>query len=1089
MAGFARRGTELTCDGVSLSEIARAAGTPVYVYSRELIEENYRRFDAAFATVPHLVCYATKANSNLSVLRVLAELGAGADVVSGGELRAALEAGIPASRIVFSGVGKTEDEIAYAVHSRILTFNAESERELEKISAAAGVLGRTARVALRVNPDIDAKTHPYISTGLAHNKFGIGIAKARSVYDKARGLPGLSATGVQAHIGSQITDAAVLAETARELASLARELMGAGFPLETLDVGGGIGIATASGPGLSPEAYAEAVLPELAGLPLKILTEPGRAIVGPAGALVTRVLDVKGNGGKRFVVVDAGMNDLIRPALYEAEHPIEAVVPHNEPCVADVVGPVCESSDIFARDRTMDRPREGDFLAILDVGRLRLRHVFQLQLPAARGRGLSRARRVPDRAAARDLGGSDRSRASVKTRTLFLAGALLAGACREASKPAPKAASNSKVRPSILLVTLDTTRADAIGPEAKGVETPAFNALAARGRRFRQAYATVPETLPSHASLMTGLYPAGHGVHENARFLPSDRPVLAEKLRQAGFRTEAFVSAFTLARRFGLARGFDVYDDDLPAASSERPSSATTDRALASLAGEPKRPLFLWVHYYDPHAPYAPAEPFRSRYAKNPYLGEVAAMDEQLGRLVKGFEEKVAGPHAILIVSDHGEGLGDHGESQHGDLLYQSTIHVPLLLVGPGVESGVSDAPVSTRRVFHTILDWAGLDKADSLRGPSDAVVLAEAMKPYLSYGWQPQVMGVLGSHKAVFAGRLEAYDVVSDPSETRDIAAQVELPRSLRVAIREYPVASLDAPPPSNSLGEEELRKLASLGYISARAVPPVRKDAPRPADMVRLLDVLEEASGLFVRGEYAKAIPLLERILKQDPGNLDAQLRLATAHSNLGHEARALEAFEAAQRIAPDSQDVRTYLALHYARGKDWEKAVPLLERIVAEAPDRLPALEALAVIRERQGRVPDSIALRQKIYGMRKPTAPELVRLGQLCMGAGQTPQAIEAFEAARSLQGGAFAQDLELGVLYLAARRLPEARAALDRVPASSPAYPMALFKRAQVAVLLQEPDRAERIEMARRKADATTRRLIASERLFQGTAGP
>jgi diaminopimelate decarboxylase len=368
VAGFVRRGTELTCDGVSLSEIARAVGTPVYIYSRALIEENYQRFDEAFSAVPHLVCYAAKANSNLSILRCLARLGAGADVVSGGELRAALDSGVPAHRIVFSGVGKTEAEIALAVEAGILAFNAESEREIEKISAAAKAAGRTARVALRVNPDIDAKTHPYISTGLKHNKFGIDIARARAVYEKARSLPGLSPTGVQAHIGSQITDPAVLAQTARELARLARELLDAGFPLETLDVGGGVGIATDEGPGLSAEAYAAAVLPEVAGLPLTVLTEPGRAVVGPAGALVTRVLDVKENSGKLFIVTDAGMNDLIRPALYEAAHPIDSVLPRGRLCVADVVGPVCESSDFFARDRKMDRPVEGDLLAIRDAG-------------------------------------------------------------------------------------------------------------------------------------------------------------------------------------------------------------------------------------------------------------------------------------------------------------------------------------------------------------------------------------------------------------------------------------------------------------------------------------------------------------------------------------------------------------------------------------------------------------------------------------------------------------------------------------------------------------------------------------------------
>ncbi len=663
---------------------------------------------------------------------------------------------------------------------------------------------------------------------------------------------------------------------------------------------------------------------------------------------------------------------------------------------------------------------------------------------------------------------------------------MLVGACREASRPASSPAGGSTARPSILLVTLDTTRADAIGPEARGIETPAFDALAGRGRRFRQAYATVPETLPSHASMMTGLYPAGHGVHENARYLSADRPVLAERLRQAGYRTAAFVSAFTLARRFGLARGFDVYDDDLQEGRAERTALETTDRALAHLRQESTQPLFLWVHYYDPHSPYTPPEPFRSRYPKNPYLGEVAAMDQQLGRLAQAFEQqsKSRGPAAIVIVGDHGEGLGEHGESQHGNLLYQATMHVPLLLVGPGIRPGVSDTPVSTRRVFHTILDWAGLEASNSLRGREEEVVLGEAMRPFVAFGWQPQVMAVLGRRKAIFAGRLEVYDVVADPLEAHDLAAREEVARPLKTALGDYPVPSLQPPPPADSLGAEEIRKLASLGYISARSRPVVRKDAPRPADMSRLFDVLEKASGLFAREEYARAIPLLERVLAEDPRNLDATLSLATAHSALGHDRQAIAAFEKAAAIAPDSQDVRTYLALHYARGKQWERAVPLLERVVAETPDRLPALEALAVVRERQGRIPDAVALRRKIYDMRRPTPMELVRTGQLAMADGQTAFAIEMFEKARALQGAAFEQNLELGVLYLAARRLPEARESLDRVPPSHPEYPMALFKRAQVSVLLREPDRAARIALAREKADATTRELVASERLFQ-----
>jgi tetratricopeptide (TPR) repeat protein len=284
--------------------------------------------------------------------------------------------------------------------------------------------------------------------------------------------------------------------------------------------------------------------------------------------------------------------------------------------------------------------------------------------------------------------------------------------------------------------------------------------------------------------------------------------------------------------------------------------------------------------------------------------------------------------------------------------------------------------------------------------------------------------------------------------------------------------------------LSEEARRNLASLGYVSASAPPVVRRNAPRPVDMAHLFDTIELASALFVEEKYAEVIPLLQQIRTADPHNLDAALRLATAHSALGQDAEAIREFKAAAGIAPQSPDVRTYLALHYARGKGWERAVPLLEQVVEETPDRLPALEALAVIRQRQGRVEEALALRQKIYTMREPAAGELVQLGRMAMSVQQTPAAIEAFEKARAVQGTQFTHDLDLGVLYFAARRLEDARAALDRVPPSHPEYPMALFKRAQVSVLLNEPDRAARIEKARQGADPTTRRLIEDERLFR-----
>ena len=371
MTGFFRKDGELTCDGVPLSEIARAAGTPTYVYSAALIQENFRRFDAAFEPVRHLVCYAAKANSNLTLLRRLSELGAGADVVSGGELRAVLESGFPADRVVFSGVGKKTDEIRFAVGLGVLAINAESEREIEKIEEAGGRAGLVTRVALRVNPDIDAKSHPYISTGRKHNKFGVAIGLAAGIYERARRFPHVRMTGIQSHIGSQILDPAPLAQAAKDLAEVAGALRREGHPIETVDIGGGIGLA---GPGetpLTPEAYAAAVLPHLEGRDFRILIEPGRAIVGPAGTLLTEVLYLKESSGKVFVVTDAGMNDLLRPALYGAIHSVEPV-PDNrmsaERITADVVGPICESSDFFLRDAPVERPQEGDLLAIRDVG-------------------------------------------------------------------------------------------------------------------------------------------------------------------------------------------------------------------------------------------------------------------------------------------------------------------------------------------------------------------------------------------------------------------------------------------------------------------------------------------------------------------------------------------------------------------------------------------------------------------------------------------------------------------------------------------------------------------------------------------------
>jgi choline-sulfatase len=690
-------------------------------------------------------------------------------------------------------------------------------------------------------------------------------------------------------------------------------------------------------------------------------------------------------------------------------------------------------------------------------------------------------------------------------RKLILAIAVIAAASAACHKEA--AAPPAVQRPSILFVTLDTTRADAVGPDATGVTTPSFNALAARGRRFRWAYAAVPQTLPSHASMLTGLYPAGHGVHENARHVADTQTLISERLHAAGYRTAAFVSSFALAKRFGLARGFDRYDDEFPNGLPERTAQETTDRVIGFLRASgvgsrasetssssdsrsptPHTPLFLWVHYYDPHYPYTPPEPFRSRYPKQPYYGEVGFMDSQLGRLTAAFQQQVKGPIAIIVVGDHGEGLGEHGEQQHGDLLYQATMHVPLVLIGPRVANGVSNTAVSTRRIFHTILDWAGIDGANSLLKSDAEVVAGEAMKPFLDYGWQPQVMAVDGTRKAILAGKLEVYDVAADPGETHDLAAGASLSRQARAALQEYPIPSVDAQQSASNLSAEEQKKLAALGYVSSVAKPVIRADAPRPADMAPMFPTLDEAARLFVRDEYAQAIPLLEQILAKDPHNLDAALRLATAHSALGHEQAAFAAYRRAELIAPNSPDVRTYMALHYARTAEWPKAVPMLERITAETPDKVPALEALALLRERQGQIEDAVRLREKVYALRSPTPAELTHTGILQMELGQAAQAITSFEKVRAMEGPAFKHDTELGVLYLALHRFDDARTALDRVAPTDPEYPMALFKRAQVSVLLHEPDAPARIAAARGHADNSTRELIARERLFRNSVG-
>jgi diaminopimelate decarboxylase len=373
MRHFDYRDGVLHAESVNLSTLADVVGTPFYCYSTATLERHYRVFADAFASVDHLICYAMKANSNQSVLRTLAKLGAGADVVSGGELKRALAAGIPPGKILFSGVGKTEAELRAALDADVLCINVESEPELDLLSSLASETGRTARVSLRVNPDVDSGTHAKITTGKSENKFGIPIAQARAVYARAAKLPGIAITGVDMHIGSQITDLGPMEAAFQLLVDFVVALRADGHTISHVDFGGGLGIPYYEDRAAPPEprAYADMVRRVTRNLGCTLVFEPGRMIVGNAGILVTRVIYVKRGGARNFVIIDAAMNDLIRPTLYEAYHqimPVRAAPKDAAVMVADVVGPVCETGDFLALERNLPEPQAGDLFAIMTAG-------------------------------------------------------------------------------------------------------------------------------------------------------------------------------------------------------------------------------------------------------------------------------------------------------------------------------------------------------------------------------------------------------------------------------------------------------------------------------------------------------------------------------------------------------------------------------------------------------------------------------------------------------------------------------------------------------------------------------------------------
>ena len=374
MNHFEYRNGEMFAERVPLKRIAAEVGTPAYVYSLATLKRHYNVFDQAFAKVGHIVCYSVKANSNLALLRAFVKLGSGFDIVSGGELFRALKAGGDPRKIVFSGVGKKKSEIEYALDAGILMFNVESEEELTTINEVAAAVGKKAPISLRVNPDVDPQTHPYISTGMKKAKFGVEIKKSIETYKKALAMKNLEVVGVDCHIGSQLTSVAPFVDALAKVREyldrvLVGEMKKEGARIRYLDLGGGLGIHYHDETPPLPEDYAKAIIKGLEGLDITLILEPGRVIVGNAGILLTEVQYIKETDTKKFVIVDGGMNDLIRPALYGSYQAIQPVVQSQAETInADVVGPICESGDFFAKDRDIARPKRGDLLAVMSAG-------------------------------------------------------------------------------------------------------------------------------------------------------------------------------------------------------------------------------------------------------------------------------------------------------------------------------------------------------------------------------------------------------------------------------------------------------------------------------------------------------------------------------------------------------------------------------------------------------------------------------------------------------------------------------------------------------------------------------------------------
>ena len=618
-------------------------------------------------------------------------------------------------------------------------------------------------------------------------------------------------------------------------------------------------------------------------------------------------------------------------------------------------------------------------------------------------------------------------------------------------------------RPNVLLVTIDTLRADRLGCYGyAGAATPTLDALTARGVRFSTAIAHVPLTAPSHASILTGLTPLGHGMRDNGGFvLPEKVRSVAEDFKDAGYQTAAFVSGFPLTRRFGLDRGFDIYDDHLPRGSDprrpayvERTADRTTDAALHWLEGTGKdsrpTPWFAWVHYYDPHAPYEPPEAFRPRFGSSPYDGELAFVDEQLGRLLSAFEEK--GPAAgtvVLVTADHGESLGEHGEDTHGIFVYDSTLRVPWIMAGVGIPAGRTVSTVARGiDVAPTLLDYAGLKTRGVVEGRSlrpaadgktldDAAAYAESLHAQLQYGWAPLHALRTDRFKLIHAPRAELYDLKADGAETHDRAAQ-EAPRVEALRRELQRVMATTIPSASQAIDAETAERLGALGYLggggASRATAATGRD---PKDGIGLATRLGRNGMSVARSEPLKAIRELTALLAEDPGMLVVLRTRAVAYETAGQYEAAIRDLRALEKLGALSAEDSVVLGDSLRMAGKPKEAVEVLERTARKNPKFTQPWLSLAAVFVMQNRMPDAVAAYEKILAITPDHSEALRGLGDLALMKGDVEEAAKRYARIVDSDPGDGGALSKLGVTRMRMGRAEEGIAlfkkAVDREP--------------------------------------------------------